>query len=1171
MAKNIYKKGIIMQKNKNANAKNNVTIKHVLNRIICLVCILTMINGSFIAQQGFAYTDEQNISVKSTSDFLNISNPHPLGTIEDLVSDGINMKPVCLKDADEDILVSNVPEVLEMPGKPELEDELSAFNIAPYAATYTYADLNKMTYEEVVNTIITLGWRNAVTDSYTYNNGSVEFFSDANRRKALFDAIVERGATYTANDRKAVDDLIIIIRAAWYLSTRDIANNQLAFLNQQNYKREALPAIKAIINNPNFKPGIQNNILYELGNLIWGTTVDIESVNATIPFIQAYIDDVDDVDNWFEYSDDGKRVPHGTGNPTPWGGNGAKANAFYNIINPIHNVLSNIQDINSWRGNIDGFIEKIEDLTYYDAQTKVFSLSVENCMWWMQVFGKLHTNNKEALRVLTEAMKRQPYAEVLWHRAASIITGWLNENYDFDGKLMPNASQQKEIGIATLLSEKYMFDDGKIVIYAGNRVSSEAVERLYWAAKEVSAQYFRGVGSTEPIDGYNRPDDVLTCYIYNDLFEYQANKFIFGTSIENGGIYIESWGSFFTFDRAPGTNLYMLEELFRHEFTHYLQAKYVVPNYFGEGPLHQNKRIDWIQEGGAEWHAGSTRTDGVVPRASIINDLKQFPKDSWYSLSKTLSTGYEDGWDFYTYGCTLYSLMFTEKMEMYYEITDAMQNGRNDANEFDRVISKYKSDTPLNVRYQSHMDYLVANLDNYYIPQVADDYLDNHNVKKTDDIIADIKLFIDFNDVEIIVLHSSEFNTIELSGKYTIPNYKSRGRVLDHEKIAEIADNALIELDKKDWSGYKTFVNYYTDYAVNANNDVEFKVTFHGILTDNDPTMTNKPPVVKVNGPFDVSEIKGGTKIEFSSEGTTDDGGLEKLTYHWDFGDGETSTDANPTHIYMEANRFDVKLTVTDEHGLESSANTYVNIKGEFIRSEDEDNYSFEEANGPVGNNLSVKGVLSSNDVDTFYFNVLKTGDFEITLTGEDGNPFIATVLVYGPDSDTVSKGWFGEGVGNFKGLTPGKYYIRFWAAAGTVPGKYTLLVKGDGDVNTGITEETEPNNSRDKANGPISNDVNVVGNLKDMNGNSNSDWFYFDVIAPGKVDITVTSTNGLNLTWGVFKEQENTYITWPKTTTGGQYKGDFIAAEPARYYISVWFSPSSAAEYTINITGPIK
>ncbi len=469
------------------------------------------------------------------------------------------------------------------------------------------------------------------------------------------------------------------------------------------------------------------------------------------------------------------------------------------------------------------------------------------------------------------------------------------------------------------------------------------------------------------------------------------------------------------------------------------------------------------------------------------------------------------------------------------------------------------------------MDYLVANLDNYYIPQVADDYLDNHNVKKTDDIIADIKLFIDFNDVEIIVLHSSEFNTIELSGKYTIPNYKSRGRVLDHEKIAEIADNALIELDKKDWSGYKTFVNYYTDYAVNANNDVEFKVTFHGILTDNDPTMTNKPPVVKVNGPFDVSEIKGGTKIEFSSEGTTDDGGLEKLTYHWDFGDGETSTDANPTHIYMEANRFDVKLTVTDEHGLESSANTYVNIKGEFIRSEDEDNYSFEEANGPVGNNLSVKGVLSSNDVDTFYFNVLKTGDFEITLTGEDGNPFIATVLVYGPDSDTVSKGWFGEGVGNFKGLTPGKYYIRFWAAAGTVPGKYTLLVKGDGDVNTGITEETEPNNSRDKANGPISNDVNVVGNLKDMNGNSNSDWFYFDVIAPGKVDITVTSTNGLNLTWGVFKEQENTYITWPKTTTGGQYKGDFIAAEPARYYISVWFSPSSAAEYTINITGPIK
>ena len=48
-------------------------------------------------------------------------------------------------------------------------------------------------------------------------------------------------------------------------------------------------------------------------------------------------------------------------------------------------------------------------------------------------------------------------------------------------------------------------------------------------------------------------------------------------------------------------SIYSLEELFRHEFTHYLQGRYEVPGLFGRGDMYQNERLTWFQEGNAEF------------------------------------------------------------------------------------------------------------------------------------------------------------------------------------------------------------------------------------------------------------------------------------------------------------------------------------------------------------------------------------------------------------------------------------------------------------------------------------------------------------------------------------------------------------------------------------------
>ena len=42
------------------------------------------------------------------------------------------------------------------------------------------------------------------------------------------------------------------------------------------------------------------------------------------------------------------------------------------------------------------------------------------------------------------------------------------------------------------------------------------------------------------------------------------------------------------------------------------------------------------------------------------------------------------------------------------------------------------------------------------------------------------------------------------------------------------------------------------------------------------------------------------------------------LTYQWDFGDGATSTEPSPTHIYTTSGTFTVKLTVTNAYGTDT-------------------------------------------------------------------------------------------------------------------------------------------------------------------------------------------------------------------------------------------------------------
>ena len=93
--------------------------------------------------------------------------------------------------------------------------------------------------------------------------------------------------------------------------------------------------------------------------------------------------------------------------------------------------------------------------------------------------------------------------------------------------------------------------------------------------------------------------------------------------------------------------------------------------------------------------------------------------------------------------------------------------------------------------------------------------------------------------------------------------------------------------------------------------------TFKTIVTDNDGATSTVERNCTLNGlkpltdfSSDKTRILLGAEIQFSDSSTQ-----EPNEWLWDFGDGNTSTEQNPTHAYVSTGVFDVKLTASNEYG----------------------------------------------------------------------------------------------------------------------------------------------------------------------------------------------------------------------------------------------------------------
>ncbi len=1042
--------------------------------------------------------------------------------------------------------------------------------------TFPFNKLNKLSNDEIIELSSKVSWKD-IPDLFKYNEDTYEFYSNESRVQAIIDGLYQKACSFTSTDDNGIDTLVEILRSGFYLG---FYNDSLNYLKDRTFTDKCIPSLIAMENNPNFKLGEagQDKVILAFGKLIGNASCNPEVVNKSVSILNQYYDEV-------------KQYPTDK----------LKADAVLKIMSEVTYDINqycydnNIRDGKNtpWTGTIDNFINVVSKFASISEINDDNGWLINNGIYYTAKLAKYHSNPSTPHKVLDNCLRTLPSTSEQYITTLDLLKS------DFDSK----DSNGNNIDVDNIIEDKkntflpktYTFDDGKMIIKAGDKVSESKIQRLYWASKEVKAQFHRIIGSDEPLET-GAADDVLTMVIYNNPKEYKLNRTLYGYSVDNGGIYIENIGTFFTYERTPKDSIFSLEELFRHEFTHYLQGRYLVPGLFNQGDFYQgnNTRLTWFEEGSAEFFAGSTRTE-VLPRKSMVSAIGENEEER-LSANSLFHSSYSDGWDFYNYGYTFTDYMYNSNRPLFKDLVDSMKS--NDVQGYDSIIESSSKDTNLNKKYQKHMDKLVDNYNNYTIPLVSDDYMKKCGSKNLEIVKKDIENAIGLSNSEIVQESSDYFNTYTLKGTYKLDS--NNGEFNNWSLMNEKVNNALENLNKLSWNGYKTVTGYFINPRINSSNEVEYDVVFHGLLYHNDNF--SEEPVITLNVP---EQGNAGEKIKFTSECSTDD---SDLSYMWDFGDGNTSTEKTPFHIYKTSDNYTVKLKVTNSNGFESEKYSEISIHKVLTGnpvSEKEDNNRFENANEINLNDL-VSGDLQADDSqDTFYFEVTKPDDITITLenNSQDKNSFNWLLFDAENTNDYFA---FPETKMNQLSKTvsidkPGKYYLVVYQNSKEKT-DYKFVVEGslvetpevDPDEDTDDTPTETPSTDEDNNKDEASNKDNINVDEEEYNddfecannifknqiisGNLDSsdrcDTFSFNALTTGTINITIENSNSDSSTvnWLAYSSEDtDNYIGYASENDGNKFSGKFKVNKPGKYYIVAYEVNGADSKYKLKVDGDIE
>lgn len=279
-----------------------------------------------------------------------------------------------------------------------------------------------------------------------------------------------------------------------------------------------------------------------------------------------------------------------------------------------------------------------------------------------------------------------------------------------------------------LFPHTYTYDNGTIKVRTG--LDRATVDQLYYASKQVKAQFHRVLGTEQPLTG--DPNSTLNIVLYASRADYENyHPLLTGMDTNNGGIYIERGATFYTYQRrVPQDSRLTLEELFRHEYVHYLNGRWAVPGFFGEGPWYQNDRTTAMDEGTAEFFDGATRDDGIAVRKSLVESIIRDTAGGGprMTVDQILHATYSgDGFRFYSYAGTFFEYLWTERPALLKEMYGHLR--ANDPAAFDAWRNRLSRDAAIQRGYDTFLDRQIERVADLFVPNTT--YTPNDGLRET--------------------------------------------------------------------------------------------------------------------------------------------------------------------------------------------------------------------------------------------------------------------------------------------------------------------------------------------------------------------------------------------------------------------------------------------------------
>lgn len=208
-------------------------------------------------------------------------------------------------------------------------------------------------------------------------------------------------------------------------------------------------------------------------------------------------------------------------------------------------------------------------------------------------------------------------------------------------------------------------------------------------------------------------------------------------------------------------------------------------------------------------------------------------------------------------------------------------------------------------------------------------------------------------------------------------------------------------------------------------------------------TVNNNPPTVTATAsPYD-----GAAPLDVDLFSSADDVDGTIVSYQWQFGDGGSSTLANPSHTYTQAGNYNVVLTVTDNDGDTATDNLTISVSpDQSVNTLSLDTFSIaivaNSSNAKGGNGNGGGGNGGGDSTET-------QAKVTIVVVDENGAT-MKNATVYGT--------WSGVASGNASKRTNRRGQVEFTSPSVTAEtGTFTFTVTNV--VRSGYTYTPEPGN----------------------------------------------------------------------------------------------------------------